>query len=826
MMPDRARARHDGRDARAPEPIARTRSLARAVEPGDSLRFIQKTGARKWTRRQTMAVAVSLFMAVPALCAWSERSAAATDVPASTVTARGIVYPEIAELVKRVSSHPDVLLRFVSQRIAYEPYQGALRGPRGTLLAAAGNSADQALLLRDLLGVADPKAEVQFAFGTLSSTDGEALVRSFLAQVGSAARRVGVPELQGETRRRPAESSARATDQRIRALVDKVNARWASLVQKVQTDTSSLGGLLQREGVVLNPSGLRQEALLQAARQHVWLQYRTDGRWVDLDPTIPDGTPGARRTVPTGTSRTLPEGLYHHLGINVRLEERQQGRLTTRYLLRTLWRTAEIAGSNLTYVYAEPLGFTGGGGVSGESADAVRYTPLLLADTEYRRGSPVTLPRPVRSEGVGAIVGSQVGQILGGGLPGMGPDRGGGASVSESSPQVTGLWLETVATAPDGSSDKAERPVLDRIGYVERSSGHAATATLTPLDQVNGHYSVFSTVSNIAISVGETVVPRSLLRSAPRFSPSMRRELYDVIEDLGELHRSFYRLRSELYRSAGAAGLRRALMWRPNVSLLSWGGAGDSGRLILDLLSSPVEIAARPADTPTPDLLWAESSVQAEHLTLHTGEFLSGKGKDLGPPWTTSFRQTRDLASVFESSERDGIPSVVVRPGSAGHDGIGGSPEAQARLRARRNEGLTVVVPQRAANIGGRPFLGWWLIDPRTGFVIDELENGGHAAGVESQGVTDTQSRGQTEAINESWVDRVQNAFRRTGHKTRCLLMLGALITGGVQAASGAPPDQVEGIGQVEDAIEGIAAKKKEGSAGDPGETGECLDPE
>ncbi|MHC4606025.1 MAG: hypothetical protein ACYTAF_03725 [Planctomycetota bacterium] len=72
----------------------------------------------------------------------------------------------------------DRIFAFVRDEIAYEPYDGVLRGAGGTLFAGSGNSLDQALLLKALLEACGEEARIV----TTELSDTSALRKKFLSQ--------------------------------------------------------------------------------------------------------------------------------------------------------------------------------------------------------------------------------------------------------------------------------------------------------------------------------------------------------------------------------------------------------------------------------------------------------------------------------------------------------------------------------------------------------------------------------------------------------------------------------------------------------------------
>jgi hypothetical protein len=318
----------------------------------------------------------------------------------------------------------EAAFQFVRDRIAFESYAGALRGPGITYAARAGNAADRSLLLAALLR--GQGITVRFARGTLAGAGAEAL----WARIFQAARPAG----------NPARTEASPLEQRLRA---RAARDYAFLREALGEPLPALGDV-------------PRQAILDEIRAHVWVQARAGDAWVDLDASFADAAPGKTYCEVESTVDELSDEGFQMVTIRVVAETLAGSELKTQVMLEHRARAADLLDRQvfLTFGAGEVKDIASGvGGAIRSSGGGEVWTPALCIDGEIQGGSPIvfneTAGKPER------------GKPSGGGLSGV---FGRGGALAGGQPVLVALYLDFEIEFPGNRRETTRRTLVDRAG--------------------------------------------------------------------------------------------------------------------------------------------------------------------------------------------------------------------------------------------------------------------------------------------------------------------------------------------------------------------------
>jgi len=261
------------------------------------------------------------------------------------------------------------IFRFVRDEIAFEAYAGVLRGGRGTLLARAGNSFDQAVLLKEMLDAAGYLTRLTRA--RLPRTSAEKLV-------GSNAPSVSVADLL-----EPVDLARLGIE----------SSRWRDEWRRHNEIVSGVIDVAAR-GYREQPSTAEAEESkpdpVAAVRDYLWVQLAKGGEWIDLHPAFPAGDAPAIQ--PTGLIRyisSIPAELFHWVRLRL-FADRIEGEGTTGLvLLERRVLSASAAGTGVT-LSLQPV----------PEKDKVRLSPAVKIGELILSAEPLVVPK----SGEGALV--------------------------------------------------------------------------------------------------------------------------------------------------------------------------------------------------------------------------------------------------------------------------------------------------------------------------------------------------------------------------------------------------------------------------------------
>jgi hypothetical protein len=349
--------------------------------------------------------------------------------------------------------------RFVRDEIEFEPYDGALRGAAGALLARRANSFDKALLLHGMLEALGHRSRI--VQGTLDDAAATQLVDEFLARTPPTQPNVGADQAIADAARTTGLSTDALTQ------VTQRNDRAASsLIDDVSTmaraHATALLAAIRRGQAAQGAFATMRDAAVATVRRHAFVQWMPNAarseEWRDLDATPAATQDGTSRA----TDAKLPLELSRH---RLRFELRYATRAATTTILDVTTDVADALAQPLRFQVTPADEAPGITQVSEMTPDQLRK--LLASRKRFQatlsRGAVQHASRAFDLDGALYDVTTD-GRVQGASDLGRGLQRGlGGLTGGESAPAPEFVSLELVTTlrAPNGTDRTFVRTLLD-----------------------------------------------------------------------------------------------------------------------------------------------------------------------------------------------------------------------------------------------------------------------------------------------------------------------------------------------------------------------------
>lgn len=588
-----------------------------------------------------------------------------------------------------LGNDPTRIFEFVRDHIRFEVYTGVLRGPRGTLLALAGNSADRAALLGAMLENGGQRT--RYVRGRLGEKDARELATTMWAEP-QAPPTAQIPQAAPE----------------LKAIVDR-------LVQSVQRDFN----LIRKHLSAVEPKPRRDAApsfdsLVAEVRDHYWVQLARGNDWVDLDPSFTDSNPGRAYARADEVLGTFPQSLFHQVRFRIGVEEYGEGSPSKREILSHTLRASDLSGRAVTLAHFPekwqgPIG-SPGGAIAAAIQNTGRVKPVLLIGEQVFQGESFYQKAP--GGGIGSI-----GRLLS------------GEGTRKPLPLALAEFLEVDFLSPGGRVETVVREIYDSVGPARRSAGQPLNSEEIRIrSESSDAPDVATTIFSLFITTGGIDTAHMLsAQTLPANSPS--EEKFDIGGLLHELNVGFAVLSDMV---AGRIRHDRAdvLFYQdsPRLTLADLTQLGDSFRLTLDLrrdYARGVVMGPEPETIVRARMLRGviDGTLERTLLELFRPPGAVGDG---------ALRTAMSTSSLFELALSTGIQTVVMS-----RDQIKLGPDvpddAQARVRADIASGRVAVAPERSVSIGGKQRFAWWRIDPISGETTAVTDEGLNAVELQAE---------------------------------------------------------------------------------------------
>ncbi len=239
-------------------------------------------------------------------------------------------------LVERLEFDSSKILSFVKNEIAYQPYAGALRGVRGTLIGLAGNALDQSMLLASLLKSAGLEARI--VRSTLSAEQAIELLKQ------TAPAKVSLTPWKDAAKARDimgkAIMSAGGKQEDVAKLLlelDKQQQQDYPLYQEAEQSFSTLLAALEGSAQLRNNAELPQ-SILKEAQDYFYVESRLSNSqpWSAYHPAFQAEVPFKDLKPLSYFTDSIPAELQHHYRVEFMVEQKVGSELKVQSIMKAI----------------------------------------------------------------------------------------------------------------------------------------------------------------------------------------------------------------------------------------------------------------------------------------------------------------------------------------------------------------------------------------------------------------------------------------------------------------------------------------------------------
>jgi len=601
------------------------------------------------------------------------------------------------ELVFELAFDAESVIGFVRDEIAFHPYEGLLRGMRGTLMSRAGNSLDQSLLLAFMLESAGSSARI--VRGELNDADIQRLLGS-VAPVRT--RENTLDELTDEIQTLFGGDAAAAPEP-----ID-----WAETdIGKDATQTvAMLQQRLTAASLTMNPDPVLAE-LQDATRPYFWVEHRMGpgDEWQAVHPAFA-GLAEPEVEAQGYMASEVDEAFYHTITVEAWVRSRQGDTVSDHRLMAPWTRpVANLHGVTITY-----------------RNHAGSITPETLSNldealTENEILTPVFQNQPAPSAMAFDLKGQLIDpMVLGSGSSGAAglfaqlsdrmqaategvDDREDGRSIFG----LDAMWLTFTLTTPSGDETEYRRyllapgsdalPPAEKLWPLITEHVYVVNAGQMPIEYVAERYLAAGSESmELYAALAHHLIHPDQGTALPE---------QDVLQDFGPL--SLYRLMEANPIPSDAIAVRTV----PSIVGIR-NGLRDHNRAFtaVDVVENRMLMLRNDQDGLRHDPVAAlEQGVWDTAI-----EVVPARIRD------EQDQQVLNTFEVFQQASQQGIDLTLLAPSDAVPASL---PEGVAKvLQHDLDNGFAVLIPERRPDAVS--MTAWWRIDPVTGTTLGMTADG------------------------------------------------------------------------------------------------------